>query len=139
LFEKCQTKIETENIEKIISKLLLKSDSLYQNKEYKEAIIYFDSIITLDSTKGIVFFRRGVCYAKIYKYQKAIDDHLKCIELNYRVESSSFNVGLSYEILLNYPMALFYYKKAYGLNINNKKAKERIDFIENLYNCINND
>jgi tetratricopeptide (TPR) repeat protein len=95
----CQTRIEKKENKSELKELLSKSDELYANNQYEQAIVLFKQIINIDSTMGIAYYRRGICFAKTWKYQEGINDHLKCVVLNYRLEDSYFNLGLSYMLL----------------------------------------
>jgi len=130
VFVGCNKKIENKNNNKILFELISTSDSLFQKKQYAQAIRCFNQIIEIDSNIGKVYYQRGICYVKTDKFQKGINDYLKCVELNYRVVDSYFRLGLSYELLFNYPNALHYYKKAYEMNPDDTISKKRIEYIE---------
>src|ERR1700726_2740575 len=91
------------------------ANSLYENDQYAGAVIYYDSLIQLDSLNGEYYCKRGYSYDMIYKKQGlkvAISDYLKSIELGYKKETCYFNLGLSY-MYLNDSTALFYLNKSY--------------------------
>ncbi len=128
----CRNNFAKQETNPKLKELLSQSDELYNNNNYKQAIELFNQIIQIDSTKGIAYYRRGICYSFIYDYQKSIRDHLKCISLNYRVEDSYLDLGLSYETLEDFTNALYYYRRTLDINPKNTKAQDRINSINQL-------
>ncbi|NCA93783.1 MAG: tetratricopeptide repeat protein [Sphingobacteriia bacterium] len=70
-----------DNKEKI--KRLLDQGSLsFDSKDFNKAIFYFTKAIELDSNDAKVYSERGTAYANMDKFDEAIDDYTKFIELN---------------------------------------------------------
>ena len=54
---------------------------LYEQKEYKRAIIYFSKLINDDPTNVKTLTNRAICYMKIDQYERAIEDFVNAQKL----------------------------------------------------------
>lgn len=106
-----------------IESMVKQSDEYYQSDQYAKAILLFDKILALDSSRGEIYFQRGNCKAQLFDYAGSTDDYFKSIELGYRVDDSYFNLGCNYESIRKDSLAFKFYLKAYELNPKNNDAK----------------
>ena len=68
-----------------------------------KAIIDFNNAIDLDHPKAAdVYFRRGMAYEKLGKYQQAINNYSKTIALSPKNGTAYFFRGIVYINLMNY-------------------------------------
>jgi tetratricopeptide (TPR) repeat protein len=68
-----------------------KSDELYQQKLYSDAKDCYDKLITIDSTKGEYYFKRGYCKSMISSDDPTIiSDYLQAIKHNYKDKKSAY-------------------------------------------------
>ncbi len=55
---------------------------LLENKNYYEAVIYFNELIKLDKSNDALYRRRGIAFENLKKYDEAFIDYNKSISLN---------------------------------------------------------
>jgi len=113
-----------------IEKLVLQADIYYSNNNYTKSIELFDRIISLDSTRGKIYFQRGYCNAQLLDYERSNNDYKKSVELGYRVDDSYFCLGCNYASTHNDSLALIFFSRAYSLNSKNISAKREMDRIK---------
>ena len=115
-----------------LNELISKADTLYNNGDYINAIVFYSQVLKIDENIPKVYYARANCYSYIYNYPKSIDDYFKCVKLKYRVEDSYLCLGLCYEILYDFDRALVYYEKVIEINPNNNSAQLRIECIKSI-------
>ena len=73
-----------DNYDKEAGKLRCEAygDYYFNNKKYSEAIPYYDTLLLLDNNNGFNYQSRGVCYLLKEKYDLAMPDFTKSLELN---------------------------------------------------------
>lgn len=116
-------------IENKESLLLKKAQFLYEKDEYQTAVIYFDSLISLDSTQGKYFYERAYSYTQLSNREKAIENFKKSIQYQFKVSDSYYNIGVNY-FLDNDSLAIYYFKKCLSVDPNYTDAYEEISFLE---------
>ena len=62
--------------------LLEKSNQAFAKKKYKQALVYQNAAIKLETNNPVVFWGRGWIYAQLKESDKALDDFNKGIELS---------------------------------------------------------
>ncbi|MFZ5354588.1 MAG: tetratricopeptide repeat protein [Bacillota bacterium] len=55
---------------------------LFEQKDYKNALVYYDTIISTDPEDAWAYFYKADCYAKLDMLDEAIDALIKAVELN---------------------------------------------------------
>lgn len=120
-----KSEVVTQNSD-VAKALKSKADLLYKNDHYQEAIKYFDTLITIDSTKGEYYFKRAYSNGMLLQRQEAIKDYEKSIRYKYRMPDAYFNSGLncSYE---NDSLALYYFEKSLTINPDRFKVLHEIE------------
>lgn len=113
---------ETTNSENTIEKIKLEADSFYYENNYSRAIILFNELIALDSTKGEYYFKRGFSYSMLLNAEQAIKDYSKAAELEYRKADAYKNIGINYSTI-NDSLAIYYLDKCLEIEPENAKAK----------------
>jgi tetratricopeptide (TPR) repeat protein len=132
---------QTINIREIMMKSF--ADSLYEAKNYKKSVKYYDSLTHFDSLDGEYFFRYAYSYAHINDQMASKEEtsgYLKAIELGYHLNSAYFNLGIT-NCYTNDSLALVYLNKCYELDPNKiglkliiSKCEERIRMKEEAIN-----
>ena len=97
------------------------TDCLY-NKQFEQAIEFFNKSIKLNSTFAPAYNNRGCSYINLNQYDKAIEDYSKAIELNLNDSKVYFNRGNLYNDLNQYGKAIEDYNKAIELDSNYSDA-----------------
>ena len=65
-------------------KLAERANDFYEKNKYSEAILSYDTLISIDSTKGGYYFKRAYCKSMLLNNDAdAISDYYKAIERNY--------------------------------------------------------
>jgi hypothetical protein len=134
---------------------ILSLDSLankaYENEDYKNAIVLFDSLVSADSTRGELYYKRGYAHMmsrdkisldslndgtreeylelKERAYNPAINDFLKTIDLGHKKSKAYLNLGVIYTFL-NDSIAWKYFNKSLQEDPNYEKAKHQIELCE---------
>jgi tetratricopeptide (TPR) repeat protein len=106
-----------------IADLETKAFSLYEKDSYGRCRLFLDTLIFLDSTNGEYFYKRGVCFDRAHKYNKAQNDFLKAIALHYRPGEAYFTMGLE-EMSGNDTAAISYFQLALQVNPDKKQEVE---------------
>ncbi len=69
-------------------------DSLYNNKDYINAIEYYNQSIKLNPNNVKSIYRRGRSYEEIGKYKKAYDDYMKVITIDKKYNSAYLSISI---------------------------------------------
>ena len=107
-------------------RLKAKAFYFYENDRYDEALPFFTSLISLDSSNGEYYFKRANCYSQSGQKEKAIKDDLRAVGLNYRKDAAFFNIGLDY-LFSNDSLARYYFEKCLKENPKHSKAAIMIE------------
>lgn len=115
-------------------KLARRANDLFEKDEFLKAIICYDSLIMIDSSKAGYFFKRGYSKSMLLDKSGAIADYKKSIALNYSQKESSFqNIGALYYVQSKYDSALYYLNECLKINPENKTAtslkKEVVEYL----------
>ena len=87
--------------------------SLYQNENYKEALINIDKAIALDSAVSDYYLNRGVIKELVYNdLSSALIDYEKAIELDDKNAVAYYNIGCILSDVGNDQAALEFFEKA---------------------------
>jgi tetratricopeptide (TPR) repeat protein len=129
-----QKKIESNNnddlpIRSDKESLLNRANFFYKEKKYIEAIPLFDSLISMDSTTGVYYFKRGYCKTMLLNNPYGAIADFKAIERNYFKKSSAYlNIGVLYSVVLNKPdSSIYYYNECLKIDPNDKDAKSGLE------------
>ena len=88
-----------------------KARSLYQQNKYALAIVYFDTLISINPSSGEYYYSRAFSHSKLSRIRRARDDYKKAIELNHRVPDAYNNLAI--DAMLNHEdsLALIFFGK----------------------------
>jgi tetratricopeptide (TPR) repeat protein len=111
------------------SLLLKNAQFLYEQDKYQTAIIYFDSLISIDSTQGKYFYERAYSYTQLSNRERAIKDYKKSIEYQFKVNDSYYNIGVYY-FLTNDSLAIYYFQKCLSVDPGYTDAYDEILFLK---------
>lgn len=98
---------------------IIKGQKLYFANNYNEAIKFFNEVININKNSSTAYLMRGCSYGELGKYELAIQDFKKTIELNpnYAVYAN-LCCGIIYSTLKKYEVAIQYYDKTISLDSN---------------------
>lgn len=103
-----------------------KAKNYIQNEDYLKAKLIYDTLITIDSTKGEYYFKRG--YTKsllINNDNEAILDYHKAISKGYRNKHSAYlSIGMLYKWNKKFDSSLHYFDECLKLDPENSNAKK---------------
>lgn len=110
--------------------LMFLSARLAEGREdFQTAVLLYDQLIDIDSTKGIYFFKRAGCLMEFSQYEKSIEDFSKSIELNYRRSDCYYNLGLINMSLTKDSAAVECFKNSLLFNPYDESARKFIDLL----------
>ena len=123
--------------------LVERANYFYENKIYAKAKFSYDTLISIDSTKGEYYFKRGYCKSMIPDSKGAVIDYLLSIEHNYDKKYKAYlNIGVLHrgnavfystsqnKSIAEYDTALYFFNECLKIAPNNVKAiKERDEVI----------
>jgi tetratricopeptide (TPR) repeat protein len=126
-------------------KLALIANEFYESKHYALAILYYDSLISMDSLKGSYYFKRAYCKTKLSSDDPtAVTDYIKSIEMNYsKKESAYLNIGVAHQFkavfrcstdqerIAQLDSALYFYNQCLKIDPSNNKAIQWKDEVNN--------
>lgn len=126
-------------------KLEEKAENEYKADNYEKAIKLYDTILTIDSNRGDLYYKRGYSFmmlkssssqnAEFFFEQRrnndlmAINNFLKSIQLGYKKSDSYLNLGAIYAFI-NDSIVLQYLSKGLSEDPNNKKLKHEKQLCE---------
>jgi len=112
-----------------IKKLENLGDRAYQADQHANSIFIYSKLISIDSSQGKYYFRRGDTYSMMQNTDSALSDLLHAISLNYKVSTAYQNIGAMYFSLIeNDSIAIIYFKKSLEADPANIKARKLLDF-----------
>jgi len=62
--------------------IIQKAKDSFKNSDYNSAIQFFTEAINLQPSNHLLYSNRSACYTEIGNYEKAIQDAIKCLEIN---------------------------------------------------------
>jgi len=119
-----------------------KGDSFYMVGQYAQSKLYFDTLISIDSTRGGFYFKRGLAKFVLLRTRDSsyyanvndiISDYKTAIKRNYsQKEYAFYNAGLAYSIIGQYDSAIVYFNECLKIDPNNIKANKEKKIVLNL-------
>lgn len=91
-------------------------DNLYNNKNYINAIEYYNQSIKLNPNNVKSIYRRGRSYEEIGKYKKAYDDYMKVITIDKKYTSAYLSIAIYHHRNSDFLLSESYSKKAIKIN-----------------------
>ncbi|XWS25144.1 hypothetical protein CRYUN_Cryun27aG0045300 [Craigia yunnanensis] len=102
-----------------------------QSKLYSDAIELYSVAVSLCDDNAVYYCNRAAAYTQIQKYNEAIRDCLKSIEIDPNYSKAYSRLGLAYYAQGNYADGIEKgFKKALQLDPNNESVKENIRVAE---------
>ncbi|KHG12584.1 Sgta [Gossypium arboreum] len=106
-----------------------------QSKQYSDAIELYSIAVSLCDDNAVYYCNRAAAYTQIQKYNEAIRDCHKSIEIDPNYSKAYSRLGLAYYAQGNYADAIEKgFKKALQLDPNNQFVKENIQVAEQKLN-----
>jgi len=87
----------------------------YKSKPSEDQIRLYTKAIELDPKFSFAYNNRGISYAELEQYQRAIEDYNQAIKLNPDFATAYVNRGISYSELKQYEKAFEDYNQAFKL------------------------
>ena len=91
-------------------------DSFYNNKDYINAIEYYNQSIKLNPNNVKSIYRRGRSYEEIGKYKKAYDDYMKVITIDKKYTSAYLSIAIYHHRNSDFLLSESYSKKSIKIN-----------------------
>ncbi|XP_062098958.1 uncharacterized protein LOC133804853 isoform X2 [Humulus lupulus] len=119
------------NTKNLAETLKSQGNRAMQSKLYSDAIQLYNCAIALFENNAIYYCNRAAAYTQIHKYNEAVRDCLKSIEIDTSYSKAYSRLGLAYYAQGNYSDAINKgFKKALQLDPNNEAVKENIRMAE---------
>jgi len=96
-------------------------NALYEQKNFEDSIKAYSTSLKLNEYAG-AYYNRGVAYAELGEYDRAIEDYNKAIKLNKEYAEAYYNRGVAYVVLGKYNRAIEDFNKAIELNLDDAEA-----------------
>lgn len=96
--------------------------SYFRQSKFSDAIIQYDSAISLNPNYADAFMDRGASKANNGQFEAAIADYLKAEELGFKKSVVYSNLGFAYYSLKQPDSALVYFQKALKIDSSNANA-----------------
>lgn len=110
----------------------IRGNEFYNNKNYEEAITYYNKAIEEKDNEAYSCYNAGVCYIKLKNHPKAIEMLTKAITLNIDAKYF-FNLAYCYSMINDSKKALRYFNVAWALDNSDKDCEKAINLIINKY------
>jgi len=104
--------VSCEHPEKARQEIYAGTEQMMRYGDYQAAEKHFDKAIRYDKNNPEAYYGRGCCKANMQRYQEAIVDFQKAIELKPDYANAYFNLGMMYFYINDYDMMCYYYKLA---------------------------
>lgn len=96
-----------------------KAEDCYRNKDFDCTISYCTQSINLKPDYANAYFKRGDAYDEVGKYELAISDYTKAIELKFEPLSPAYNYrGVTYIRMKKYDLAILDFDVSISINPN---------------------
>jgi tetratricopeptide (TPR) repeat protein len=83
----------------------LKAQNYFNRKDYDNAVVWFEKLIALNETSQFIHERLSMSYARIYEFEKAIEQGLLALEYDPNNTNNLFIQGELYERIDDYENA----------------------------------
>ena len=104
-----------------------KANTLFESNKFEEAIGLYSQAIVENPSYGSAYFNRALSYAILSKYDEAIGDAEKVMEIEPDAPDAPYVMGVIKEYQHNNDAAIAWYNNALKKNPNYAQAKERLE------------
>ena len=119
--------------------LIVKGDTLFARKEYKEALFILNKAIIKYPDSSRAYFYKASSELELHMYDTAISDFNKSIELHLKTKDLTgayYSIGMIKSIEHDYTGGIYYYNQAIGISPNEwlfyyAKANNELDIGDN--------
>jgi len=115
----------------VVDSLLKKGAEFNKDKDFYSALDIYDKLITIDSSRGDLYFKRANCKAQLLKFESSSKDYFKALELHYRIEDTYYNLGCNFASIDKDSAAIEYFMKALEIDPNDLDTKLQIKIVKN--------
>ncbi len=110
--------------------LYKKAGTFFENNQFDESIEYYSKAIKQDPEYASAYFNRALSYAIMNKYENAVRDAEKVLEIEPDSYDAPYIMGVIAEYQKNYDGAKEWYEKALGRKPDYEQAKSRLEALE---------
>ncbi|XP_024541869.1 hsp70-Hsp90 organizing protein 3-like [Selaginella moellendorffii] len=100
-----------------------RGNAAFSAGNFEEAIKHFSDAVALAGTNHVLYSNRSACYASLHKYQEALEDAKKTVELKPDWPKGYSRLGAAYVGLKKFPDAVSAYKKGLEYDPSNEALK----------------
>ncbi|KAL1308965.1 heat-shock protein cognate (HSC) co-chaperone sgt12 isoform X3 [Arachis hypogaea] len=119
------------NLKNLAESLKSLGNKAMQSKQYHDAIELYNCAIAVHEKSAVYYCNRAAAYTQLKKYDEAIQDCLRSIEIDPNYSKAYSRLGLVYYAQGNYSFAIDKgFRKALLLDPNNEAVKENIRVAE---------
>ena len=111
-----------------------KGNSLFRDKKYEEALIYYKKAIILNDRIEVLYSNKGTCEKCLQNYNQARIDYEKAIKINSSNAKNINRLASVYLITGDLLEAYALQRKALKFDPNNLSYKEQLDLINKMIN-----
>jgi len=111
----------------LAKEIYLKAGAAFEDNRFDEAIDLYTQAIKIDPNYSSAYFNRALCYAILNRYDEAVKDAGKVMEIEPESYDAPYVMGIISEYQHDYVAAEEWYKKALAKNPNYEQAKSRLD------------
>eukprot|EP00928_Gymnodinium_smaydae_P066558 TRINITY_DN49549_c0_g1_i1.p1 TRINITY_DN49549_c0_g1~~TRINITY_DN49549_c0_g1_i1.p1 ORF type:complete len:389 (+),score=91.09 TRINITY_DN49549_c0_g1_i1:70-1236(+) len=104
----------------------LEGNDMFRANDFMQAAALYSSAIKLDPTMSSVWANRSQCWLKLGDHEKALDDAIRCTEVDPKNPKGWFRKGMSLHAMKRYPEAIPALLEAEKLEPSNKQIAEAI-------------
>ena len=135
-FFSCKSKNLQAEVNLDEAKIYERAISLYQQKEYPEAGVCLDTLLSINPLNGEYYFKRGYTKFMIMNDDDgAISDFLNAIKFDYYNKKSVYlNIGTIHYRNMQLDSALYFYNKSLEFDSSFEKAKNARNEVLELLN-----
>lgn len=112
---------------KIIEKLSLQADSLYNLDKLELALDKYDTLLILAPNFGKFHYRKGYCHSRKLELKEGNEAYYNAAELNFRPADAYYNIGVNLTLALNDSLAVVFFNKSLSINPNDSLAQHEIE------------
>jgi len=105
-------------------------NEMFRANDFLQAAMEYTSALELDPTVGALYANRSQCWLKVGNHEKALEDAVKCTEVDPTNAKGWFRKGMSFHAMQRYPEAIPALLEAEKLEPSNKQISEAIKFAQ---------
>lgn len=101
-------------------------NEMFRANDFMQAAMQYTEALQLDPTASAIWANRSVCWLKLGDHAKALDDAIKCTEVDPKNPKGWFRKGMALHAMQRYPEAVPALVEAEKLEPSNKQVQDAI-------------